>query len=162
MLLAGSGAVLLTWRAPGKRSGAYHGHSCGLLGAAALTVVSDNLLTVSAIWVATDILLVARARGSRAQGGATPVWLEVTGSLLMLVAIGITSSSLAAATLTAVALPPETMILLLGVAAVLLAPQSTVVPVFTGVWIGFVLVFLPTVCSSSGVPGARGSRSTCC
>jgi hypothetical protein len=121
LLLAGSGAVLLTWRAPGKRSGAYHGHSFGLLGAAALTVVSDNLLTVSAIWVATDILLVARARGSRAQGGATPVWLEVTGSLLMLVAIGITSSSLAAATLTAVALPPETMILLLGVAAVRMA-----------------------------------------
>lgn len=53
-------------------------------------------------------------------------------------------------------------LVVLGVAAVLLAPQSTVVPVFTGVWIGFVLVFLPTVCSSSGVPGARGSRSTCC
>ena len=32
-------------------------------------------------------------------------------------------------------------LVVLGVAAVLLAPQSTVVPVFTGVWIGFVLVF---------------------
>ncbi|MEI2690016.1 MAG: hypothetical protein V9H69_09975 [Anaerolineae bacterium] len=121
LLLAGSAAVLLTWSAPGKRSGAYHGHSFGLLGAAALTVVSDNLLTVSCIWVATDILLVARARGSRAQGGTAPVWLAVTGSLLMLVAIGITSSSLASATLTAAALPQETMILLLAVAAVRMA-----------------------------------------
>jgi hypothetical protein len=121
LLLAGSGAVLLTWRTPGKRSGAYHGHSFGLLAAAVLTVVSDNLLTVSGIWVATDILLVARARGSRAQGGTAPVWLEVTGSLFMMVAIGITSGSLASATLTAVALPPETMILLLVVAAVRMA-----------------------------------------
>lgn len=121
LLLAGSGAVLLTWLAPGARAAAYHGNSLGLLGAAVLTVVSDNLLTVSSIWVATDILLVARSRGSRAQGGKTPVWLEAVGSLLMLVAIGITSSSLAAAPLTAAALPPETMVLLLAVAAIRMA-----------------------------------------
>jgi hypothetical protein len=121
LLLVGSGAVLLTWRSPGKRSGAYHGLSLALLGAAALTVVSDNLLAVSGAWVATDILLVARARGSRAKGGTAPIWLEVTGSLLTLMAIGITGIGVASTSLATAALPPETMALLLVVAALRMA-----------------------------------------
>ncbi|MBE2235011.1 MAG: hypothetical protein IAE85_16060 [Anaerolinea sp.] len=121
ILLTGGGAVLLTGRSPGKRSGAYHGLSFALLAAAALTVVTDNLLTLSAAWVAADILLVARARGSRARGGTAPVWLEVTGSLLMLIAIGITGSGAATASLATAPLPAETMALLLVVAALRMA-----------------------------------------
>jgi hypothetical protein len=111
----------LTWQLPGKRSGAYHGMSFALLGAAALTMVSDNLLALSGAWVATDILLVARARGSRAQGNAAPIWLEVAGSLLMLMAIGITSISVASTSLATARLPAEAMALLLVVAALRMA-----------------------------------------
>lgn len=121
LLLVGGGAVLLTWQLPGKRSGAYHGMSFALLGGAALTVVSDNLLALSGAWIATDILLVARARGSRARGGAAPVWLEVGGSLLVLVAIGITSIGIASTTLATARLPSETMALLLAAAALRMA-----------------------------------------
>lgn len=121
LLLVGGSAVLLTWQMPGKRSGAYHGLSFALLGGAALTVVSDNLLALSGAWIATDILLVARARGSRAKGGAAPVWLEVGGSLLVLVAIGITSIGVASTTLATARLPAETMALLLAAAALRMA-----------------------------------------
>ncbi|HNS02954.1 MAG TPA: hypothetical protein PKM78_11305 [Anaerolineae bacterium] len=121
ILLTGGGAVLLTGRSPGKRSGAHHGLSFALLAAAALTVVTDNLLTLSAAWVAADILLVARARGSSARGGTAPVWLEVAGSLLMLIAIGITDSRAATASLATAPLPAETMALLLVVAGLRMA-----------------------------------------
>jgi hypothetical protein len=121
LLIVGGSAVLLTWQAPGKRSAAYHGMSFALLGAAALTIVSDNLLALSGAWVATDILLVARARGSRAQGNTAPVWLEVAGSLLLLMAIGITSSTVASTTLATARLPAEAMALLLVVAALRMA-----------------------------------------
>lgn len=121
LLIIGGCAVLLTWRLPGKRSGAFHGLSFALLGVAALTVVSDNLLALSGAWVATDILLVARARGSRAQANPAPVWLEAGGSLLMLVAIGITSINVATTTLAAARLPDETMALLLVIAALRMA-----------------------------------------
>jgi len=121
LLIVGGTAVLLTWQLPGKRSGAYHGMTFALLGAAALTLVSDNLLAVSGAWVATDILLVARARGSRAKGNTAPVWLEAAGSLLMLMAIGITSISAATATLATARLPAEAMALLLVVAALRMA-----------------------------------------
>ncbi len=121
LLIVGGTAVLLTWQSPGKRSGAYHGMSFALLGAAALTLVSDNLLALSGAWVATDILLVARARGSRAKGNTAPVWLEVAGSLLMLLAIGITSIGVATTTLAAARLPAEAMALLLLVAALRMA-----------------------------------------
>lgn len=121
LLILGGCAVLLTWRLPGKRSGAFHGLSFALLGAAALTVVSDNLLALSGAWVATDILLVARVRGSRAQVNPAPVWLEVAGSLLMLVAIGITSINVATTTLATARLPDETMALLLVIAGLRMA-----------------------------------------
>ena len=121
LLIVGGTAVLLTWQLPGKRSGAYHGMTFALLGAAALTLVSDNLLAVSGAWVATDILLVARARGSRAKGNTAPVWLEASGSLLMLMAIGITSINAATATLATARLPAEAMALLLVVAALRMA-----------------------------------------
>jgi hypothetical protein len=121
LLIVGGSAVLLTWQLPGKRSGAYHGMSFALLGAAALTMVSDNLLALSGAWVATDILLVARARGSRAQGNTAPVWLEVAGSLLLLMAIGITSITVASTTLATARLPAEAMALLLVVAALRMA-----------------------------------------
>lgn len=121
LLLVGGSAVLLTWQLPGKRSGAHHGLSFALLGGAALTVVSDNLLALSGAWIATDILLVARARGSRAKGGAAPVWLEVGGSLLVLVGIGITSIGIASTTLATARLPAETMALLLVAAALRMA-----------------------------------------
>ncbi len=121
LLVVGGSAVLLTWQLPGKRSGAYHGMSFALLGAAALTLVSDNLLALSGAWVATDILLVARARGSRAQGNTAPVWLEVAGSLLMLMAIGISSIGVASSTLATARLPAEAMALLLVVAALRMA-----------------------------------------
>lgn len=121
LLIVGGCAVLLTWQLPGKRSGAFHGLSFALLGVAALTVVSDNLLALSGAWVATDILLVARARGSRAQANTAPVWLEVAGSLLMLMAIGITSINIAATTLATARLPDETMALLMVVAGLRMA-----------------------------------------
>lgn len=121
LLLIGGSAMLLTWQSPGKRSGAYHGLSLALLAAGALTVVSDNLLALSGAWVAADILLVARARGSRAKGGAAPVWLEAAGSLLMLMAIGITSIAVASTSLATARLPAETMALLLVVAALRMA-----------------------------------------
>lgn len=121
LLIVGSTAVLLTWQLPGKRSGAFHGLSFALLGAAALTVVSDNLLALSGAWVATDILLVARARGSRAQANPAPVWLEVAGSLLLLMAIGITSITVASTTLATARLPAEAIALLLLVAALRMA-----------------------------------------
>ncbi len=121
LLIVGGSAVLLTWQLPGKRSGAYHGLSFALLGAAGLTLVSDNLLALSGAWVATDILLVARARGSRAQGNNAPVWLEVTGSLLMLLAIGITSITVASTSLATARLPAEAVALLLVVAALRMA-----------------------------------------
>ncbi|HSN74183.1 MAG TPA: hypothetical protein VL334_03700 [Anaerolineae bacterium] len=121
LLIVGGSAVLLTWQLPGKRSGAYHGMSFALLGAAALTMVSDNLLALSGAWVATDIVLLARARGSRAQGNTAPVWLEVTGSLLMLLAIGITSITVASTSLATARLPTEAMVLLLVVAALRMA-----------------------------------------
>ncbi len=120
-LIVGASAILLTWQLPGKRSGAYHGLSLALLGAVALTVVSDSLLALGGAWVATDILLVARVRGSRATGDAPPVWLEVIGSLLVLVAIGITSSNVASTTLSTARLPAEAMALLLIVAALRMA-----------------------------------------
>ncbi|MER2598378.1 MAG: hypothetical protein ABTQ73_02545 [Caldilineales bacterium] len=121
LLLGGGSAVLITWRAPGKRSGAYHGLSFVLLAAAALTVISDSLLALGAAWVATDILLLARARGSSAQPAAAPVWLEVAGSLLLLVGISITSIPIASTTLTAARLPDETLVLLLLAAALRMA-----------------------------------------
>ncbi len=121
LLIVGGSAVLLTWQLPGKRAGAYHGMSFALLGAAALTMVSDNLLALSGAWVATDILLVARARGSRAQGNTAPVWLEVAGSLLLLMAIGITSSTVASTTLATARLPSEVIALLLVVAGLRMA-----------------------------------------
>jgi hypothetical protein len=65
--------------------------------------------------------LVARARGSRAKGGAAPVWLEVAGSLLMLMAIGITSISVASTSLAVARLSSETMALLLVIAALRMA-----------------------------------------
>lgn len=121
LLLIGGSAVLLTWQSPGKRAGAYHGLSLALLAAGAVTVVSDNLLALSGAWVAADILLVARARGSRAKGGSAPVWLEVAGSLLMLMAIGISSISVASTSLAVARLPAETMALLLVIAGLRMA-----------------------------------------
>lgn len=121
LLITGGCAVLLTWRLPGKRSGAFHGLTFALLGAAALTVVSDNLLALSGAWVATDVLLVARARGSRARSNTAPVWLEAAGSLMMLVAIGITSINVAATSLAAARLPAETTALLMVIAGLRMA-----------------------------------------
>ena len=108
LVLVGACAVLLTWRLPGKRAGAFHGLSMLLLAAAALTVVSDSLLALSAAWVATDIVLVARARGGRPETAAAPFWLEVVSSLLVMVAIGITSLPAATASLATAPLPAET------------------------------------------------------
>ena len=88
-----------------------------LLAAAAVTVVSDNLLALSGIWVATDVLLVARARGSSPVAGSAPTGLVASGSLLMLLAIGITSLDVASTSLAAADLPPETLALLLLAAA---------------------------------------------
>ena len=121
VVLVGSCAVLLTWRLPGKRAGAYHGLSMLFLAAAAITVVSDSLLSLSAAWVATDIVLVARARGGRPQSAAAPFWLEVSGSLLVMVAIGITSLPAATASLATAPLSSEALALLLIAAAVRMA-----------------------------------------
>ncbi len=141
LLLLGMSALLMTWRIPAKRSGAYHGLSFALLAAALITVVSDNLMTAGAAWVATDILLVARTRGSRAQGTTAPVWLEVAGSLLMLVSISITSLSTASTTLTAARLPQEPLALLLVVAALRMAAYPL------HIWL-----------APSGVPRDRGTQ----
>jgi len=113
ILLSGLGAVLITWRAVGWRTGAYHGLSLAFLGAACLTVVSDNLLVLSGAWIATDILLVARARGSRPTTGSAPVALASASSLLVFLAIGITSLPIAATSLTRAPLPTESILLLL-------------------------------------------------
>ena len=108
-------AVLLTWRSLGKRAGAVHGLTFLFASAAALTVVSDNLLTLSGSWIATDIALLAvgRARGVQPSRDSAPVWLEVTSSMLVMVAIGITGFRQASGTFAAVSLPPETVALLL-------------------------------------------------
>lgn len=121
VVLVGACAMLLTWLMPGKRSGAFHGLSMLLLASAAVTVVSDNLLTLSAAWVATDIVLVARARGSKPEISEAPFWLEVVGSLMMMVAIGITSLPAATASLATASLPVETLALLMVAAAVRMA-----------------------------------------
>lgn len=113
LLLVATVAVLLTWRQPGKRTGAFHGLSLLLVAGAALTVVSGSFLALSVAWVATDILLVARARGGRATPGRAPVGLVATGSLLFLLAIGITSLTTASASLATAALSAETLVLLL-------------------------------------------------
>ncbi len=116
-------AVLLTWRSPGKRAGAVHGLSFLFAAAAALTVVSDNLLALSGAWIATDITLLAvgRARGRDPRPNTAPIWLEVTSSMLVMVAIGITSFRQASASLAAAPLPPETVALLLLAAAIRMA-----------------------------------------
>lgn len=121
LLIVGASSAMLTWREPGKRSGAFHGLNLILLAAAMLTVTSDNLLVLSGAWVALDILLLARARGSRAQIDATPIWLVVGGSLLVLVSIGITSLSLASSSLSIARLPREALILLAVAAALRMA-----------------------------------------
>ncbi len=141
MVLVGVCAVLLTWQLPGKRVGAFHGLSLLLLAAAALTVVSDSLLALSAAWVATDIVLVARARGSRPQTAAAPFWLEVTGSLLVMVAIGITSLPAATASLATAPLSAEALALLLIAAAVRMAAYPL------HLWL-----------APSGVPRDRGTQ----
>lgn len=113
LLITGASALLLTWRLPGMRAGAYHGLSLLLLGAAALTVVSDNLLTLSAAWIATDILLIARTRGGRPASGAVAHSVVAMGSLLVLLAIGITSLTAATTSFTSTVLPAETLAILL-------------------------------------------------
>lgn len=116
-------AVLLTWRLPGKRAGAVHGLSFLFASAAALTVVSDNLLTLSGAWIATDMTLLAvgRARGAQPGSDSAPIWLEITSSMLVMVAIGITSFRQASGTFAAVSLPPETVALLLLAAGIRMA-----------------------------------------
>jgi hypothetical protein len=141
LALVGACAVLLTWRQPGKRAGAYHGLSLLLLAAASLTVVSDSLLSLSAAWVATDIVLVARARGGRPRAGAAPFWLEASGSLLVMVAIGITSQSAATSSLATAPLPAEALALLLIAAALRMAAYPL------HLWL-----------APSGVPRDRGTQ----
>ena len=141
VVLVGSCAVLLTWRLPGKRAGAFHGLSLLFLAAAAITVVSDSLLSLSAAWVATDIVLVARARGGRPQAAAAPFWLEVSGSLLVMVAIGITSLPAATASLATAPLPAEALALLLLAAAIRMAAYPL------HLWL-----------APSGVPRDRGTQ----
>lgn len=117
LLLIGSDAALLTWRSPGWRAGAHHGLNLLLLGCAALSVVSNNLLALSATWVATDILLIMAARGEEPRAGNTPVSLVAGSSLLAFLAIGITSLSLSSAPLTMAHLPIEALFLLMLAAA---------------------------------------------
>lgn len=117
LLLVGAIAVLLTWREPGLRASAFHGLSFLLLGGAVLVVVSGNLLTLSGAWVASDVLLIARSRESRMPQGAVAGGLVAGGSLLMLLAIGITSPSAATASLATAALPAEALALLMVAAA---------------------------------------------
>lgn len=121
LLLVGACAVLLTWRLPGLRASAFHGLSFLLLGGAVLTVVSGNLLTLSGAWVATDVLLIARSRDSRVPEGAVAGSLVAGGSLLMLLAVGITGLTAVTASLTSAALPAETIALLLLAAALRMA-----------------------------------------
>lgn len=114
-------ALLLTWRGPGVRASSFHGLSLLLVGGAALTVVSDNLLTLSSVWVATDVLLVARVRSGRATAGEGLGGLEAIGSLLLFLGIGITSLAAATAPFEAAPLPAETVALLMLVAALRMA-----------------------------------------
>ena len=128
ILLTGTTAILLTWFVPGKRSGAFHGLSMLLLATAAVTVVSDNLLALSGAWVATDIALIAVARSRQAPAldgeprrRTAPIWYVAGGSLLVMMAIGITSLSIASTNLASASFPPETVILLLVAAALRMA-----------------------------------------
>ncbi|MEA3334933.1 MAG: hypothetical protein U9R25_03430 [Chloroflexota bacterium] len=117
LLLTGAIAILLTWRLPGMRTGPFHGLSLLLLASAALTVVSDNLLALGPAWVATDILLIARMRGGKPMGSAAPIGLVAGGSLLIFLAIGITSLSPVTASLVTATLPSQTVALILLAAA---------------------------------------------
>lgn len=122
LLLTTATAVLLTWRSPGKRAGAAHGLTFLFAAAAALTLVSDNLLALSGAWIAADIALMAVARGRGPQSAnVAPIWLEVTSSLLVMIAIGITDARAASASLAAAPLPPETIGLLLTAGAIRMA-----------------------------------------
>jgi len=123
LTLVAATAVLLTWRSPGKRAGAVHGLSFLFASAAALTVVSDNLLALSGAWIATDMTLLAvgRVRGAQPGRDSAPIWLEITSSMLVMVAIGITSFRQASGTFAAVSLPPETVALLLLAAGIRMA-----------------------------------------
>lgn len=118
LTIVGLCAVLLTWRLPGSRSSAFHGLSLLLLSGAALAVVSGNLLTLSGAWIASDVLLVARAREARAPQGAVQGGLVAAGSLLFTLAIYITDASRLTAPLARAALPVESSVLL-GLAAAL-------------------------------------------
>lgn len=121
LLVSGTSAALLTWRLPGLRASAFHGLSLLVLAGAALTVVSGNLLVLSAAWVATDVLLVARSRGGRLQERAIAGGLVAVGSLLLFLAIGITDLDAATASLVSARLPAESVALLLVVAALRMA-----------------------------------------
>lgn len=123
LILVTATSILLTWRAPGNRAGAVHGLSFLFAAAVALTLVSDNLLALSGAWIATDMALLAvgRVRGPDPRPNIAPVWLEATSSLLVMVAIGITSFRQASASLAAVSLPPETVALLLLAAGIRMA-----------------------------------------
>lgn len=121
LLVSGTCAVLLTWRLPGVRASAFHGLSLLVLAAAAFSVVSGNLLVLSGAWVATDVLLVARSRGSQFQERAIAGGLVATGSLLLFLAIGITDLSTATASLVSARLPAESVALLLVVSALRMA-----------------------------------------
>lgn len=117
LLLVATTGVLLTWREPGRRAGAYHGLSFLLLGSAVLVVISGNLLTLGGAWIASDILLVARTRESRMPQGAVTGSLVAAGSLLFLLALGITSLTTTTAPWPTAALPAETLALLMAAAA---------------------------------------------
>lgn len=121
LLVSGICAVLLTWRLPGARASAYHGLSLLLLATAAFTVISGNLLVLSGVWVATDVLLVARSRGSQFQKRVIAGGLVAIGSLLLFLAIGITNLGAATASLGSARLPAESVALLLVVAALRMA-----------------------------------------
>ncbi len=117
LLLVATCAVLLTWREPGRRAGAYHGLSFLLLGTTMLAVISGNLLTLGGAWIANDALLVARTRESRVPEGAVTGSLVAGGSLLFLLAIGITGLLTTTAPWLTAALPAETLALLMVAAA---------------------------------------------
>lgn len=118
LTVVGLCAVLLTWRLPGPRTGAFHGLSLLLLSSAALAVVSGNLLTLSGAWIASDVLLVARAREPRVPQGAVQGGLVAAGSLLFTLAIYITDAAGVTAPLANAPLPTEAAVLL-GLAAAL-------------------------------------------
>lgn len=121
LTISAAGALLITWRRAGWRTAAFHGLSLLLVATAAITVVSDNLLTLSVAWVATDVMLIARSRAGRLGGGVAPVGLAATGSLLVFLSINITSLSMSSASLATADLPAETLALLLLAAAVRMA-----------------------------------------